>query len=56
MAMKLGTGAEQYAPMAKVTIGGLTTSLLLTVFMREGSPEFVLESSRSPRCYPSSAT
>ena len=33
MAMKLGTGAEQYAPMAKAIIGGLTTSVLLTVFI-----------------------
>jgi multidrug efflux pump subunit AcrB len=33
MAMKLGTGAEQYAPMAKAIIGGLTSSVLLTVFI-----------------------
>lgn len=33
MAMKLGTGAEQYAPMAQAIIGGLTTSVLLTVFI-----------------------
>ena len=33
MAMKLGTGAEQYAPMAPAIIGGLTTSVLLTVFI-----------------------
>ncbi|HEY6338135.1 MAG TPA: efflux RND transporter permease subunit [Candidatus Sulfotelmatobacter sp.] len=33
MAMKLGTGAEQYAPMAEAIIGGLTSSVLLTVFI-----------------------
>jgi hydrophobic/amphiphilic exporter-1 (mainly G- bacteria), HAE1 family len=33
MAMKLGTGAEQYAPMARAIIGGLTSSVVLTVFI-----------------------
>jgi len=33
MAMKLGTGAEQYTPMARAIIGGLTSSVLLTVFI-----------------------
>jgi multidrug efflux pump subunit AcrB len=33
MAMKLGTGAEQYAPMARSIIGGLTSSVILTVFI-----------------------
>ncbi len=33
MALKLGTGAEQYAPMARAIIGGLTTSVLLTIFI-----------------------
>ena len=33
MAMKLGTGSEQYAPMAQAIIGGLTSSVLLTVFI-----------------------
>jgi len=33
MAMRLGTGAEQYAPMARAIIGGLTSSVLLTVFI-----------------------
>src|SRR5579863_10158577 len=33
LALKLGTGAEQYAPMAKAIIGGLTTSVILTVFI-----------------------
>jgi multidrug efflux pump subunit AcrB len=33
MAMKLGTGAEQYAPMAQAIIGGLTSSVLFTVYI-----------------------
>jgi multidrug efflux pump subunit AcrB len=33
MAIKLGTGAEQYAPMARAIIGGLTASVTLTVFI-----------------------
>jgi len=33
MALKMGTGAEQYAPMAKAIIGGLTSSVVLTVFI-----------------------
>jgi multidrug efflux pump subunit AcrB len=33
MAMKLGTGGEQYTPMARAIIGGLTTSVFLTVFI-----------------------
>jgi HAE1 family hydrophobic/amphiphilic exporter-1 len=33
MAMKLGEGSEQYAPMARAIIGGLTSSVLLTVFI-----------------------
>lgn len=33
MALKLGTGAEQYAPMAQAIIGGLTASVLLTIFI-----------------------
>jgi hydrophobic/amphiphilic exporter-1 (mainly G- bacteria), HAE1 family len=33
MAMKFGTGAEQYAPMARAIIGGLTSSVVLTIFI-----------------------
>jgi multidrug efflux pump subunit AcrB len=48
MALKLGTGSEQYAPLARAIIGGLTSSVLLTVFIvpaayvivhRRGAPE-----------------
>ncbi len=33
MALKLGTGSEQYAPLAKAIIGGLSVSVLLTVYI-----------------------
>jgi multidrug efflux pump subunit AcrB len=33
MALRLGTGSEQYAPLARAIIGGLTASVALTVFI-----------------------
>ena len=33
MALKLGEGSESYAPLAQALIGGLTVSVLLTVFL-----------------------
>jgi len=33
MALKLETGSEAYAPPARVIIGGLLTSAILTVFV-----------------------
>jgi multidrug efflux pump subunit AcrB len=33
MAMKLGAGSEAYAPLALAIIGGLTVSVVLTVFI-----------------------
>jgi HAE1 family hydrophobic/amphiphilic exporter-1 len=33
MALKLGAGSESYAPLAKSIIGGLTASVVLTVFI-----------------------
>jgi multidrug efflux pump subunit AcrB len=33
MALKMGTGSEQYAPMARAIIGGLTSSVILTIFI-----------------------
>ena len=33
MAMKLGTGSEAYAPLARAIIGGLGSSVILTVFV-----------------------
>jgi HAE1 family hydrophobic/amphiphilic exporter-1 len=33
MALKLGTGSEAYAPLARAIIGGLSVSVVLTVFL-----------------------
>jgi len=33
MALKLGAGSESYAPLARALLGGLTVSVLLTVFL-----------------------
>ena len=33
MALKMGIGAEQYTPMARAIIGGLTSSVILTIFI-----------------------
>ena len=33
MALKLGTGSEAYAPLARAIIGGLIVSVVLTVFV-----------------------
>jgi multidrug efflux pump subunit AcrB len=33
MALKMGTGSEQYAPLARAIIGGLFASVVLTVFI-----------------------
>ena len=33
MALKLGTGSEAYAPLARAIIGGLLVSVVLTVFI-----------------------
>jgi len=33
MALKLGEGSEQYAPLARAIIGGLTASVILTVYI-----------------------
>jgi len=33
MALKLETGSEAYAPLARVIIGGLIASVLMTIFV-----------------------
>jgi multidrug efflux pump subunit AcrB len=33
MALKLGTGAEAYAPLARSIIGGLLVSVVVTVYL-----------------------
>jgi multidrug efflux pump subunit AcrB len=33
MALKLGTGSEAYAPLARAIIGGMTVSVVFTIFL-----------------------
>jgi multidrug efflux pump subunit AcrB len=33
MALKMGEGSESYAPLARALIGGLTASVIVTVFI-----------------------
>ncbi|HUQ90261.1 MAG TPA: efflux RND transporter permease subunit [Bryobacteraceae bacterium] len=47
MAMKLGAGSEAYAPLARAIIGGLTLSVILTVFLVPAS--YVLVHGRRPQ-------
>ena len=48
MALKLGTGAEQYAPMARAIIGGLTSSVILTVFIVPAAYLLIYRNRRAP--------
>ncbi len=48
MAMKLGTGAEQYTPMARAIIGGLASSVLLTIFIVPAAYVLVYRNKRTP--------
>jgi HAE1 family hydrophobic/amphiphilic exporter-1 len=47
MALKLGTGSEAYAPLGRAIIGGLTVSVLLTVFIVPASYLIVHRRSRA---------
>ena len=49
MALKLGTGSEQYAPLARAIIGGLTASVVLTVFIVPAAYLLVYRNQRSER-------
>jgi multidrug efflux pump subunit AcrB len=49
MALKMGTGAEQYAPMAKAIIGGLTSSVVLTIFIVPAAYFLVYGGKRNPQ-------
>jgi multidrug efflux pump subunit AcrB len=59
MALKLGTGSEAYAPLARAIIGGLLVSVVLTVFIVP-SAFFLLyrgrEKSNNPRATGEKAT
>ena len=49
MALKLGAGSEQYAPLARAIIGGLTASVLLTVYIVPAAYLVVYGKRRSPQ-------
>ncbi len=49
MALKLGTGSEQYAPLARAIIGGLTASVILTVYIVPAAYVLVYGRSRAPQ-------
>lgn len=48
MALRLGEGSEQYAPMARAIIGGLTSSVLLTIFIVPAAYVLVYRNKRTP--------
>ncbi len=55
MALKLGTGSEQYAPLARTIIGGLTVSVVLTVFIVPAA-YLLVYGNRNPQTATASAT
>ena len=52
MAMKLGTGSESYAPLARSIISGLTVSVVLTVFIVPASVLIIYRRRKSPEGTP----
>ena len=49
MALKLGTGSEAYAPLARSVIGGMTVSVILTVFIVPAAILIVYRRRKSPQ-------
>jgi multidrug efflux pump subunit AcrB len=49
MALKLGTGSEQYAPLARAIIAGLAASVLLTVYIVPAAYVIVYGRNSNPR-------
>jgi hydrophobic/amphiphilic exporter-1 (mainly G- bacteria), HAE1 family len=54
MALKLETGSEAYAPLARVIIGGLTVSVLLTIFVIPAAYLLIYRRHEVPRPQPAS--
>jgi multidrug efflux pump subunit AcrB len=52
LALKLGTGSEQYAPLARVIIGGLITSVALTVFVVPAAYLLIYQGRKSAQTSP----
>jgi hydrophobic/amphiphilic exporter-1 (mainly G- bacteria), HAE1 family len=53
LALKLGTGSESYAPLARAIIGGLVVSVVLTVFIVPAA--YVLVYANKPQAGPADA-
>jgi multidrug efflux pump subunit AcrB len=49
MAMKLGAGSESYAPLARAIVGGLTVSVVLTVFIVPAAYLLVYRNAQVPQ-------
>jgi multidrug efflux pump subunit AcrB len=49
MALKLGTGAEAYAPLARAIIGGLLLSVVVTVYLVPAAYLWVHQKDESQR-------
>jgi Cu/Ag efflux pump CusA len=48
MAFKLETGSEAYAPLARVIIGGLISSIILTIFVVPAAYLLIYQRSTAP--------
>jgi Cu/Ag efflux pump CusA len=48
MALKLGSGSEAYAPLARAIVGGLAVSLAFTVFLVPAAYVLVYDRSKNP--------
>jgi HAE1 family hydrophobic/amphiphilic exporter-1 len=55
MALKMGTGSEQYAPLARAIIGGLVASVALTVFIVPAAYLLVYGKKESAQATPEAA-
>jgi len=52
LALKWGTGSEQYAPLARVIIGGLITSVALTIFVVPAAYLLIFQNRQQPQVPP----
>jgi HAE1 family hydrophobic/amphiphilic exporter-1 len=48
MAFKLETGSEAYAPLARVIIGGLVSSIILTIFVVPAAYLLIYQHRKAP--------
>ena len=53
MALKLGAGSEAYAPLARSILGGLSVSLIATIFIVPAAYLLLYRSKDQPEVIPS---